>query len=77
MAEKNDAQKRIQDDFEPVFPGENIICKDCEFRLKRNRTDFTNAYCEVYTREISNGKPNGILFRNEDCKYYLKEEKAE
>lgn len=76
MAEKNDAQKRIQDDFEPVFPSEDIICKDCEFRLKRNRTDFTNAYCEVYTREIAR-KPHGILFNNEDCKYYLKEEKDE
>lgn len=75
MAEKNDAQKRVQDDFEPTFPGDDIICKDCEFRLRRNRVDFKNGYCKVYTPEISRGKPNGILFKGEKCEYYMKEEK--
>lgn len=74
MAEKNDAQKRIQDDFEPTFPGGDIICKDCEFK-KPGIIGFKNGYCKVYTPEISNGKPNDILFKNADCKYYRKEEK--
>lgn len=74
MAEKNHAQIRIQDDFAPVSPSDNIVCKDCEFRLRRNRTDFKNAYCEVYTQEIAR-KPLGILLKGEKCKYYMKEEK--
>lgn len=76
MAEEiNHAKIRIEDDFAPVSPSNDIVCKDCEFRLKRNRIDFKNAYCNVYTPEISRGKPYEILFKNEKCEYYIREEK--
>lgn len=75
MAEKNYAKIRMEEDFAATFPSDDIICKDCEFRLRRNSIDFKNGYCQVYTREISSGKPYEILFENEKCKYYLKEEK--
>lgn len=74
--EKNAAQKRIEEDFEPIFPGDDIKCRDCVFKLdpigKYER--YTNGYCKVYTPEISSGKPNDILFDNADCKYYRKDE---
>jgi hypothetical protein len=76
MAEKNAAWERINEDFAPAFPDENIKCKDCAFKLppigKYDR--YTNGYCKVYTPEISKGKPNDVLFKNGDCKYYHKEE---
>lgn len=70
---RNYAKERIEDDFNPTFPSDNIICKDCEFR-KRGIIGFKNGYCQVYEPGIA-GKPNAILFENASCKYYLKEEK--
>lgn len=59
-----------------------VQCKDCVYR---DKTMFDNhgtkipievigSYCEVYTEEISNGKPSGVLFEYEKCKYYMKED---
>ena len=70
---RNYAKERIEDDFNPTFPSDNIICKDCEFR-KRGIIGFKNAYCQIYEPDIAD-KPYEILFENAGCKYYLKEEK--
>lgn len=79
MAKKNEALKRMTEDFLPTFPDDDIKCKDCEFRkpdLIENRKvvvkGYKNAYCKVYTKELK-GKPNKILFENGDCKYYVKQ----
>lgn len=81
MAEKNDAWKRINEDFAPTFPADDIKCKDCVFRKPDLVQDgkvivkgYKNGYCKVYTPEISNGKPNDILFEKADCEYYQKDE---
>ena len=61
---------------------ESIQCKDCVFR---DKTTFEHkgkiipigvikSYCDVYTKGISNGKPSGVLFETEKCKYYMKED---
>lgn len=82
MANKNDARKRIEEDFAPLFPVDDIKCKDCAFRkpdlVQNDRIivkGYKNGYCKVYTPEISKGKPNDILFQSANCKYYAKEEK--
>lgn len=76
---ENQALKRILEDFKPELPKDDIICKTCIFRkpdLKEGKKvivkGYKNAYCEIYKPDIS-GKPNGILFNGEDCKYYRKE----
>ena len=75
----NEAEKRLNDDFQPTFPGDGIMCKDCVFRkadLVENGKvivkGYKNGYCKVYTKDISNGKPNEVLFENRECKYYMK-----
>lgn len=82
MPEKNDARRRIEEDFKPTFPDDDIVCKDCIFRKPDYKDQngnvilkgCTHGYCEVYAEKISNGKPTGILFRHEKCKYYMKED---
>lgn len=81
MPKKNAAQERIEDDFKPTFPADDIVCKDCVFRkldLKDENGNvivkgYKNGYCEVYDKKTS-GKPNEILFNNANCKYYMKED---
>ena len=77
----NEAEKRLNDDFQPAFPGDGIMCKDCVFRksdLVENGKvivkGYKNGYCKVYTKDISNGKPNEVLFENRECKYYMKDD---
>lgn len=77
----NDAQKRLNDDFQPTFPDDNIMCKDCVFRkpdlVKNGKVivkGYKNGYCKVYTRDISKGKPNEILFENVKCEFYMKDD---
>ena len=77
----NEAEKRLNDDFQPTFPGNDIMCKDCVFRkadLVENGKvivkGYKNGYCKVYTKDISNGKPNEVLFENRECKYYMKDD---
>lgn len=72
--EKNPAQERIQDDFAPVFPNNDIACKDCEFK-KAGLIGFKDLYCQIYSPDLAS-KPNDILFKNGKCKYYMKEEDA-
>ena len=59
-----------------------VQCKDCAFR---DKTVFDHngkkipigvgkSWCKGYTRDISNGKPPGILFGTEKCKYYVKDD---
>lgn len=68
-----------------IFQGSDpnkIVCKDCEFRDKSifNHNGkiipvgVIKSWCGVYQKGVSS-KPIGVLMRNEDCKYYLKEEK--
>ena len=59
-----------------------IVCKDCVYRDKSTFNHkgtiipigITRSWCEVYTPDISNGKPIEILMNNAKCKYYLKDD---
>lgn len=75
MNENKYAKDRIENDFSPTLPGDDIICRKCIFRKQDVVIDgkvivkgYKNAYCDMYPE----GKPNGILFRNEDCGYFEK-----
>ena len=77
----NEAEKRLNDDFQPMFPDDNIICKDCVFRkfdiVENGKVivkGYKNGYCKVYTKDISNGKPYEILFDKGKCEYYMKDD---
>lgn len=67
--------------YDPIvgqFPDQDKIkCKDCLHRLKIPFGDKDigpmNGYCYTYSKENSDGKPIGILFKNENCKYYIKD----
>lgn len=79
---KNAAQKRIEEDFNPILPPDDIICKDCAFRKADLKLDgkvivhgYKNAYCEIFDNTVG-GKPNDILFDNAKCKYYMKDEES-
>lgn len=83
MPDKNEARRRIEEDFNPVLPPDDIICKDCAFRksdIKRGGKvvvhGYKNAYCEIYDNTIG-GKPNEILFENAKCKYYMKDDEGD
>ena len=61
---------------------ETIQCKDCVFRDKtifeyegkKISIGTIKSWCEVYSKDISSGgKPVGILFETEKCKYYRKD----
>jgi hypothetical protein len=76
----NDAKKRINEDFSPTFPYDDIKCKDCVFRKPDLVIDgnvvvkgYKNGYCKVYTQDIR-GKPNEILFNGADRKHYRKDD---
>lgn len=68
-------------EYDPIkgqFPDcDKIKCKDCLSRLKipfgKKDIGPANSYCHTYTKENSDGKPIGILFDNENCKYYVKD----
>ena len=75
----NEAQKRLNEDFAPTFPDDDIVCKDCVFRKPDLVIDgkvitkgYKNGYCKVYTQDIR-GKPNEVLFEKAKCKYYRKD----
>ena len=59
-----------------------IQCKDCVFRDRRMFNHkgkmipigVIKDWCEIYTPEVSNGKPHGVYFSLEPCKYYMKED---
>lgn len=77
MANTNHAKKRMNEDFSPTLPADNIVCHDCMFRKQDLVIDgkvvvngYKNGYCDIYT----SGKPNAILFANADCEYYEAEE---
>lgn len=68
MADSN-RNPRLHDDMCPVFPNNDIVCSTCLYK-KPGIIGFKSAYCEKYTR----GKPLGILFKNEPCNFYEREE---
>lgn len=58
-----------------------IKCRTCRFaaqNLERSGKvlvyGYKSAYCAVYDRD-THGKPNGVLFRGEECEYYQRLEK--
>ncbi len=57
---------RLNEDLQPTFPKEDIICVDCLFR-KNGDTGFRNRYCSKYIK----GKPLEILFENAECPFYV------
>lgn len=69
--EKDYAQKRISDDFNPVSPGNDIMCRKCIFK-KAGVIGYKNGYCDAYP----DGKPNGILFNRDPCNFYTEEASA-
>lgn len=72
-------------EYSPIkgqFPDQDKIkCSTCLSRLKimiaNKDIGPMNAYCHTYTKENSDGKPIGILFKNDDCKYYIKDPSKE
>lgn len=78
IAEFNYAADRINNDFHPVLPDDDIICRDCEYRkpdlVIEGRAvikGYKNGRCYIYDTK---SKPSGILFRHEDCEHYEKDE---
>ena len=70
------AKNRINEDFAPTLPSEDIKCATCLFRKPDLVIDgktivmgCKNGYCDMYPK----GKPNDILFANADCEYYESE----
>lgn len=67
------------------FPDSTRIkCKDCVFRDKTEielngktfKVGVTKDFCDIYQKPPkSNGKPIEVLFNNEDCEFYVKEER--
>lgn len=75
MDDKNYAKERIENDFAPSLPGDDIRCRTCLFRKadlviagKTIVKGYKNGYCDMYP----DGKPNDILFRKSDCEYHVK-----
>lgn len=52
-------------------PSETIECFDCDYRLKGSPIGYRNGFCEKFKTGI--GKPSGILWNGEHCKFYKKE----
>lgn len=48
-------------------PDVTIDCYDCIYK-KDGLVGYANLYCEKYSSE--KGKPVGILFRKEKCKFH-------
>ncbi len=69
--ETNYAKERLRENMSPVFPSNDIDCKDCIFR-KEGIIGYKNAFCSAYPK----GKPNGILFDNKKCEYKHAEENS-
>ena len=76
---KESAQSPIKGQFPDP---KTIVCKDCIFRDKTvvNIGDkkifagITKMFCDIYREPPeSTGKPHGVLFNNEDCEFYIKE----
>lgn len=75
------ANPRFEDDNWGSFEKpdlEKIKCKDCKWRAKDRKIGKTVIYgaslsvCKAYSV-----KPREILWKNEDCPYYMKEDEDE
>lgn len=53
----------------------NIVCKNCVYAHGPApfEDDPEKAYCLVYSRAKTTGKPNEIYFDGEDCEYHTTE----
>ncbi len=58
---------RYDEPMVPTFPQDNILCKNCLNRIG-GIIGYKNGYCEAYVE----GKPDSILFDNNECRYYIK-----
>ena len=74
-------EDRINGDSGLTLPGDKIKCRTCRFAtpdLERGGKvlvcGYKGAYCEVYDQSTG-GKPNGILFRGEECEFYQRAER--
>lgn len=71
-------KKREFDTIHGQMPDvKKVKCKDCLNRLEimigNKDIGPINAYCHIYKKDNSDGKPIGILFKEEDCKYYVED----
>lgn len=68
------------------FPDpKKVKCKDCFLRdrttvtigKKTSAVGITKSYCSAFLPPpVSNGKPREVLYYNEDCPYYQKDDTA-
>lgn len=72
---------RMDGDVTFVCADDRIKCRTCRFAAPNFEKGgkvlvcgYKNAYCDVYDHDTM-GKPNGILFRGEECVYYQRLEK--
>lgn len=80
----NERSENFDQPIRGSWPDPNkVICKDCAFRDKtsvmlNDKTLYvgvTKSFCKIYEKPPkTNGKPNEILFKNADCKYYMKDD---
>lgn len=65
--------------FRSKVPKDNIVCKDCIFRLEsivvagELYKRHTNGQCDIFT--YPDTKPMAVLFEGADCPYYKKGDK--
>ena len=59
--------ERIEEDMQPTFPGKEIPCRTCLYRMG-GIVGYKSGYCERYPEGA--GKPNAVLFNSADCPKY-------
>lgn len=64
----NHARDRMENDFAPIVPKDDIQCKTCKFK-RSGVIGYKIAYCEKY----NDGKPDEILFEGAECEFYEEE----
>lgn len=59
-----------------TLPDDKVKCRTCRFAAadfekggKVLVCGYKSAYCDVYDHD-TRGKPNGILFRGDECEFY-------
>lgn len=63
----------IWNDGETKNVSDKIQCRNCINRLS-GENGYSKARCAIYSKENGLRKPISILFNNEKCKYYKKDE---
>lgn len=70
--DKTEMQKRIESEQRAIvrISNDNIVCKDCRFRLDDSETFGNTSSCDKYPEHT---KPFSIILKGENCEYYEKE----